>query len=114
MDTWYVRDRRDEACKIPVTEPVGIDVLPQERDLLRSLFGDPAGLLNDPLRIAGPLPPTSVGNHTETAEVVTASHHGDPGVYPVGPVWYDIMIGLIFRKVDGEPLLVYPFFLRKG
>ena len=112
FDAWHIRDGCDQSCKIPVAESVRIDVLSQECDLLESLLGDPASFLNDSLWIAGTFTSPSVGDHTEAAEVVAASHDGDPGVYPVVSVRYDIVIGFIFRKVDRESLLIQPLFLR--
>src|SRR5215467_11441192 len=99
FDAGHVCDSRDQSHKIPVAEYVRIDILPQERDLLESLFGDPASFLYDTLRIAGALTPTSVGDHTEAAEVVAASHDGDPGVHPIVSLGYDVVIGFIFRQV---------------
>ena len=113
LDARYIRHGRDQLRKIPVAEPVGIDVLPQECNLLEPLLSDPLGFLNDPLWIAGTFTASSVGNHTETAEIVTAPHDGDPCVHSVGSVRYHIVIGLIFRQIDCESLLIQPLFLRE-
>ena len=96
FDAWYVRDGCDQSCKIPVAETVRIDVLSQERNLLESLLGDPASFLNDSLWKAGTFTTSSVGDHTEAAEVVAASHDGDPCVHPIVSIRYNIVIGFIF------------------
>src|SRR5262245_30299578 len=112
FDAGHVCDGRDQSSKIPVVESVRIDVLPQERDLLESPFGDHASFLHDPLWIAGALTPPSVRDLTETAEVVTAYNDGDPSVHSIGSVWYNIVIRFIFRKVDREFFLIDALFLR--
>lgn len=96
FDAWHVRYGRQQSCKIPVAELVRIDVLPKERDLLESLLGNTASFLDDSFWITGALTPSRVRDHTEAAEIVAASHDGDPGVHPVVSIRYDIVIGFIF------------------
>src|ERR1051326_3287527 len=48
--TRHISDGRDQSCEVPVAVSVRIDVLSQQCDLLESLIGDPASLLDDSYR----------------------------------------------------------------
>ena len=111
VDPRHVRDGCDKSCKIPVAESVGIDVLSKEGDLLESLSAIRRASSNDSLWIPGAFTPARIGDHTETAEVVAASHDGDPGVYPVDFGRVRHRVGFIFRKVHCESLLMHTLFL---
>ena len=57
---------------------VGVDVLPQQGDLLEALRHQTAHLIDDLLRGAAALPAADVGHDAVGAEVVAAVHDGHP------------------------------------
>ena len=57
---------------------VGVDVLPQQGDLLEALGHKAAHLIDDPLRVAAALPAPDVGHDAVGTEVVAAVHDGHP------------------------------------
>ena len=71
-----------KAAPGPGVPAVGVDVLPQQRDVAVARLHQPAHLVKDRLPAAAALPPPHIGDNAVGAEVVAAVHHRDP--CPVG------------------------------
>ena len=57
---------------------IGVDVLPQQGDLLEAVGHQLPHLVDDPLRVAAAFPAADVGHDAVGAEVVAAVHDGHP------------------------------------
>mgnify|MGYP002140434928 CR=1 FL=1 len=55
------------------------------------------------LLAAGALAATRVGYDAETTEIVAASHDGDPGIAAAVALGKDVIVGFVFRQIDGQP-----------
>src|SRR6188508_1904436 len=91
---------REETGKVPITRTVGIHVLPQQRHLLETFARYPSRFFENALRLSGSLPSARIRNDAETAKVVAAAHDGDPSVHPRNARGNNVIIRLVFGKVD--------------
>src|SRR5687768_2128549 len=60
--------------------PIGIDILPEQCDLLVPLLGECSHLLYDGYSRAALLAPPGIGDHAERAKLIAPLHHGHPGL----------------------------------
>ena len=105
LDAGHIRHRGDEACEIPVFEPVGIHILPKQGNLFVALCRKVLNLPNDPLGSSGSFPSARVGHDAERTEVIASAHHRDPCGDPRGLLGHDVLIGLVFGEINGDASL---------
>ena len=83
-------------------QSVGVDVLPQQRDLFEALVVQVVYLLQDAFHIARAFTATGEGHDAIMAEVVAAAHDAHEAGHPVAAdaLRYDITVGLGGRQLD--------------
>ena len=108
------RGLAQEAAKIDLAIPVGVDGLAQIDDFFIPLVGKCANLVQQRRRGHTALPPADVGHDAEGTELVAAPHDRHPCSYPFPTCGRNIGIGFIPVEADGHQRLINTFLRQQG